>query len=235
MILFDSLISEAEELLSDYSPRKLKGAPWEEGDENAFIFADETAFELGGGTLPAVGGSFLTSRKIPSENQILLIGKDLKEIKGDTPFARLAFLRVDDGKMGSNTNELYSSIRKLDYVRYHVAPKGYMVRISPLNARESVKVRKQELKKGLSFSEVGNAYLNAYLKREEVLSATILFITEPSFPFEKLSALLSRGEEITKTLDHLMNKVQMDCHSCALQTVCGEVEELIQKEKAEQN
>lgn len=37
-------------------------------------------------------------------------------------------------------------------------------------------------------------------------------------------------ENITKALDHLLQNVKMDCHSCSLKEVCAEVEQLHQSE-----
>ena len=63
-----------------------------------------------------------------------------------------------------------------------------------------------------------------------VEAVTTLFITDPRFPFGELEALLLHTENITKALDHLLQNVKMDCHSCSLKEVCAEVEQLHQSE-----
>ena len=45
--------------------------------------------------------------------------------------------------------------------------------------------------------------------------------------YDALSQSLLRSEQITQALDHLVNKVNMDCHSCALQEICEEVEKML--------
>ena len=58
----------------------------------------------------------------------------------------------------------------------------------------------------------------------------LVFITHPDFPYKELSALTERSENITKALDHLLQKVKMDCSICGLKDICAEVEELCKSE-----
>lgn len=232
MLLFDNLIKSIKmNHIHSRAHVHLEGEKYELSNDDEIIFPNETAFELGGGSLPAIGATFITSSDLFCDNKIILIGKELSEIKKDTPFARIALLKVDDDKLGKNTNEIYQSLRKLDYVRYHVSLKGTMVRISPLSKRESIRISKDAIKKGLNFAKIGQAYIDAYLKKEEVKSATIVFITDPDSDYEELNKLMEKEENIIKTLDHLASKVKMDCSSCNLQVVCDEVEDLINSEK----
>ena len=43
----------------------------------------------------------------------------------------------------------------MEFVKYHVFPQGYMMRVSPENGREQVRVSKQALKRGISFRNIG--------------------------------------------------------------------------------
>ena len=57
-----------------------------------------------------------------------------------------------------------------------------------------------------------------------------MFITDPAFPYDRAAELIRRGEDITKTLDHLRQKVKMDCTVCGLKDICAEVEELCKED-----
>ncbi len=58
----------------------------------------------------------------------------------------------------------------------------------------------------------------------------MIFVTSDDFPYADLPALQSKIENITKALDHLMNNVKMDCHSCSLQVICNEVEKKVEQD-----
>ena len=121
---------------------------------------------------------------------------------------------------------MHLTIRKIEYTRYHLNPKGYMMRISAMNQREVVRIGKDALEEGLDFSKVGGLFLKEYHKNSKVEAVKLIFITEHEFPYEELSKLVMRSENITKTLDHLTKKVKMDCNACSLKEVCAEVEAL---------
>ena len=74
------------------------------------VLRSDMAYELGGGTLPAVGNTLLTTEEeIVREDEILPVGKDLGEIKEDTPYGRIAIVRVREDSIGMG-NKLYNSI-----------------------------------------------------------------------------------------------------------------------------
>ncbi len=202
------------------------GANWEDvGDHNLILRAD-MAFELGGGTCPAVSAMGVTSSKeFVLKDEVLLIGPDLGEIKVDQPYARIAIVRVNEDSMGDG-NALYNAIRKIEYVRYHINPRGYMTRISAKNSREPVRVSKEAIDNGLGFAQVGKLFLDTYHENKNIEAVKLIFITAPDFDYKSLSEQAKHLEDITGTIDHIFKNVMMDCGSCSLQKICDEVEGL---------
>lgn len=228
MKLYDETILSWHQLLKEQDDKKkelkVQATDWLDLGAGNMILSSDMAYELGGGTLPALGGLAVTdSKSFVPEDQILLYGKDLNQISRDTPFARLAIVRVNQDLMGEG-NVLYNAIRKLEYTRYHLNPEGYMMRISALQQRECVRVGKDGLKKGLDFATVGNMFLQQFHENPRVEAVSLIFITDPKFPYALLEQQLQKAEQITKTIDHIMKNVTMDCGSCSLQEVCDEVE-----------
>ena len=201
-------------------------ANWEDvGDHNLILRAD-MAYELGGGTHPAVSAMGVTSNTdFVSEDEVLLIGPDLKDIKEDQPYARIAIVRVAEDSMGDG-NALYNAIRKIEYVRYHINPRGYMTRISAKNSREPVRVSAAAIKEGLGFAQVGKLFVDTYHENKNIEAVKLIFITDPNFDYKSLSDQAKHLEDITGTIDHIFKNVMMDCGSCSLQKVCDEVEGL---------
>ena len=231
MKIYDEVIKNISALVSSSAPITLdKSLAWNETDQNEIIFKNETAFELGESSLYSLSGIMLTSSEsLVKDDEIVLIGQDLNEIKKDTPYARIVLARVNDKLMGEG-NAIYQNIRKIDYTRYHIFPEGFMMRISSMNQRETVRVSSKALKKGMNFSSVGQLFIDKYKSHPAVEAVKIIFINTDDFKYDELSKLLVRTENITKALDHLVNKVKMDCQSCALQVVCNEVENMVKED-----
>lgn len=231
MNLYDECFAEINKLLNDYSPKLNEDAAmWSDAGQNQLLFRGDTAYELGGKNLPAVSSVIFTddAHKV-GKDEVLLYGPDLKDINADSPYARIAMIRINSEAIGSGP-KLYSAIRRIEYTRYHLNPDGYMMRISAMTQRECVRIGRKALKDGLSFFGVGKLFIDAYRKHRDVENVKLIFVTDPDFPYEKLIDATKRSENITKALDHLINRVNMDCDICNLKNICSEVEELCKKD-----
>ena len=235
MKLYDECIGQVGRLLSGMGQTVLPmDAPCPDGGKNQLIFRNDMAYELGGGNLPALSGVLLTdSSELVSEDRVILCGEDLNRLQKDSPYARITLARVRSAEMGEGP-KLYQTIRKVEYTRYHLNPKGYMMRISTNNRRESVRISKEALAEGLNFAQVGRAFCDAYHAHPCVEAVTTIFITDPAFPYQELEKVLKKAEDMTMALDHLLQKVKMDCNACGLREVCAEVEELCKTDFPEQ-
>ncbi len=62
----------------------------------------------------------------------MVCGPDLDELNGDSHYARIALLRVGDIESDDedDTEQAFRAIQDMDFVKYHVFPKGYMIRTS---------------------------------------------------------------------------------------------------------
>ena len=233
MKLYDECFDGVGKILAAYPAKTLDltgASDWNSSGKNQIIFQSETAYELGGGTLPAVSSvAFTDSRDLVPQDEVLLIGSDLADISANTPFARIALIRVNEDKMGTG-EKLYQTIRKIEYARYHINPEGYMMRISAFTHREAARVSKTALKKGLSFANIGAFFIDEYKKQPQVEAVKLLFVTAPDFPYSELEAVMKKSEDITTALDHIMKDIKMDCATCSLKTVCDEVENLFEKD-----
>lgn len=226
MKLFDQLILDTEGLLPEkstvwnYNSNKL----WPQTKENEIIMMRETAFELGGSGKPSVNYTCVTSdeTKVPRD-EILLIGPDLRKIKANTPFARIAFLQVEEMK---TDEEAHRAIRNLEYMKYHIFPKGYMIRASSMNYREQVRIGKKEIKEGISFEMIGNTFIENYKRNPLVKHVRLIFITENIPAFPKLVEYAGKSEGIIKALDHILDSLDTDCQHCDMKIICDEVEEM---------
>ena len=225
MELYDSIITEARSLLRGAEPRRWgydEALAWRDVGESELVMQRDAAFELGGGGCPSANFTCVTSSEaLVSADEILLYGRDLGELRGDVSFARLAFLLADG--LGADDETAYQAIRDMEFVKYHVFPEGYMVRISSESNREQVRVSKAAIARGADFRRIGTAYIRGYRKDPHVRRVQVVFITDNAAVAE-LSKIAKKVDGITKTLTHILEGIPTDCGSCNLKPICDEVE-----------
>lgn len=228
MELYNELIRETSALLPetvrrwDYDP----AAAWEDAGHNELVLLRDAAYELGGGGKDAVHYTCVTtSRELVEKDEVLLWGPDLKELRADGPYARIALLRVGDIESDDGDDTAaYNAIKDMEFVKYHVFPRGYMLRVSTESHREQVRVSKQALKKGVDFRRVGCDFIRQYKKNPNVLAVKLLFVTAPQAPYAALTAHAKRASDITGALCGILEGMPTDCSACHLKPICDEVE-----------
>ena len=217
MDFFDSLIRDASVYLNRFSQKKIAFTPeksWQENEYSHVILQRDTAFELDG-----TGFNLVTSSEV--QDEIIVIGDDLDSIKGKRKFARICIVQLDTE---DDEQKNYNLIRKIDYIKYHFFPEGYMIRTSSRAHKEAVRVAKSAIKKGVSFERVGNQLISKYKNNPSVKGVKVLFVTDEKVDFSLLEEIAEKNKSISETLNHVINNVTFDCDSCNLKAVCDEVE-----------
>ena len=222
MFIYDEILKSLDSLLENYDKEHLKVDLNQEfiENKNQIIFKNDKAFELGGGSNQGFAINLIST--LPFDDEIILIGKDTNLIKKDTNYVRIAIFSCmeDDIRKGN----IYQNIRKIDYMKYQFALDGVMLRESAINGKESLVFSKKKN----SLSVIGSYLINKYKKIAIVKSVKLIFINLDDFPYDKLKNIKDREEAVTKALDHLVNKVKMDCDICKLQPICNEVSKLVE-------
>ena len=147
---------------------------WPVTKSSELVMQRDSAFELGGGTNPSVNFTLVSTENFVEEDGIFLVGDDIKNIDSDCAFARIVILETDE--IGE-AEDAYDAIRNMEFARYHVFPKGYMVRVSSLSNQEQVRISKEAKQSGINFSSIGKAYIKKYKAIKHVKNARIIFIT----------------------------------------------------------
>lgn len=221
MRLYNNIINEIKDTLVDAKPLSKGNNALNTSDKNSVIFLSDTAYELGGNQKPCVS-SLAVSNDIEFTNSVYLLGKDLNEIKADSPFGKFVFIQVEDFEDEQNT---FNKIKELEALRYHLSVDGFMTRASALNMREQIRVSKKAIQSGVTFSDYGNTLLQEYLKFSYVKSAEIYFVTDFN-DFEKLNSVAKKISQTTSALNHIFDNVMFDCSTCNLKEICDEVDGL---------
>ena len=226
MELFNSLISDTRALLENGSPKVWTYRPgdeWKEIPNSELVLQKDAAYEMGAsGKGSANYVLFTSSPDFVNEDRVLLYGPDLKDIHGDCDFARIVLLRV--GVLEGDDEKVYRTLKDIEFAKYHVNLEGYMIRMSPESYREQVRVSKQAIRKGINFRQIGNSYIKAYKQDENVLNATVIFVTQPGFDYAAMKTYAKKASDVTGTLTHILEGLPTDCSVCSLKGICDEVE-----------
>ena len=231
MELYNSIIEKVDGLLGSTTPVKYAYDPaktWEDVGGNQLIMMKESAYELGGDNKPAVNYACVSSDDYVTEDEIWVYGRDLTQISGSVPFARIVLVKVASlkGEGEEDTEPVFRAIQDIDFVKYHVYPKGYMIRSSSDSFREQVRVSREAVKKGISFERVGNSYIKEYKKDPNVLAVRVIFSTVEDADYAEMKKDAKKVRDITKTLSKILEGMSTDCHTCSLKEICDEVEGL---------
>ena len=226
MKLYDPIIKEVLAALPEgetkqypYDTKRI----WKDSGESELILKRDAAFELGGNGLPSVNFTAVTTSGMIKTDEVFLVGPDLDEIGADVPFARIVLLETEDLGEETDREKAFAAVRNLNFVRYHVFPKGYMVRVSPEGNQEQVRVSRKVIRAGIRFPYVGASYIRKYREVPEVLHARVIFVTDPAV-VPRLVPYAAKVDDITKTLTHILDGLPTDCGHCAMKPVCDEVE-----------
>ena len=226
MELYNSLIRETRSLIDGLPAKSWAYDPksaWASDSSSELVLQKDAAFELGAsGKGSANFVLFTSSEELVNEDQVVLIGRDLRDIHGDCDFARIVLLRI--GVLDDEDEAVYRTLKDIEFAKYHVYPRGYMVRISPESYREQVRVSKDALRRGINFKALGMNYIEAYKKDPNVLSAAVIFLTDPAADYTALRAMAKKSADVTGTLTHIFEGLSTDCSVCALKDICDEVE-----------
>ncbi len=224
MRLFDTIIDETMAEVKKCNGKTLSvelSRAWPDTGASEFLMQKDCAFELGGGNHPSVNYTCVTTEKLMETDEILLVGPDLPEIKGDVPFARIVILQTED--LGDDSEEQYRAVREMEFARYHVFPRGYMVRFSSTSHEERVRVSREAVQKGISFAAVGASYIQKYREAANVKHVRVIFLLQAD-AVTALQPYAGRVKDITKTLTHIFDSILADCGHCDMKRVCDEVE-----------
>lgn len=217
MEFFDSLINDVSRLIGDAGKKAFLYLPseaWHDEGHSEIVLQRDCAYELKG-----TGFNLVTSS--PFEDKILLYGNDLAEIKKDCSYARICFVSVEADADGQKA---YDLIKKIEFVKYHCFPEGYMMRSTSGTNKEAIRLSKQAVKKGISFQKIGSLLINKFKEIPEVKSVTVVFVTDENRDFASIAKIAEKSTEITKALNRIMESLTVDCDSCNLKAVCDEVE-----------
>lgn len=229
MVLYDGFINRLSELVKDKKELPRSTKELHSGSKNDIIFGRDTAFELGGSQKPCVS-TLAVSSDMHFSNKAYLVGRDLPQITGDSPFGKIVLVEIDEQ---TDDDTAFNTVKELEQIKYKFYVRDFMTRASALNMREQIRVGKNAAKSGVSFADYGQKLIDTFLQNEKVKSVEVVFLTDFN-GYKELNSVAEKIKETTSALNHILDNVMFDCSTCNLKPICDEVEgmkELHQKYK----
>ena len=229
MELYNNIIRRVRELTEGLQAKRFSCHPsdaWLDAGAFELVMSRDTACELGGDGKPAVNFTCVTSSaELVGEDEILLCGPDISALPPSSPFARISLLRVGDIESDEDdTEQAFRAIQNMDFVKYRIFPKGYMIRTSSENHREQVRISREAVRNGISFERIGNSFLKKYKEDDNILAAKVLFITAQNADYASLLKCADQERKVTLSLTKILEGMSTDCATSQLKPVCDEVE-----------
>ena len=136
MVLYDGFINRLSELVEDKKELPRSTKELQSGSKNDIIFGRDTAFELGGSQKPCVS-TLAVSSDMYFSNKAYLVGRDLPQITGDSPFGKIVLVEIDEQ---TDDDTAFNTVKELEQVKYKFYVRDFMTRASALNMREQIKI-----------------------------------------------------------------------------------------------
>lgn len=256
MQLFDAMILRVRELFQGLPARSYAyeaEKAWPENPDFEMIFQKDVAFELGagkGGSAnltcvtddpkvfggkaqgassardAAAQGGGLAQGSDAVQSQVLVYGPELSEIQGNVSYARICEVLVAPGVASAETRGLLALLQDIEFVKFHVYGKGFMMRTSGQSAKEQVRVSKKALQDGITFERIGDTFISHYLKIPGVLAVRVSFVTLDAFHYEKIGEEAGVAVAIRNSLSKIQKGLPTECGTCSIREICNEVEGL---------
>ena len=227
MHLFDGTIGEIRSYMDqkgrervgrEYYPSAI--VSWPEAGKRDIVLQSDAGLELGHPRDEAV--SFLVwteDLSLIKDGRITLIGPEI----GESGNKNLSFGRaVLIGGHGFNEENAYDRHREMDFLRYELSFKGYMMRAVFQYMREWSRVSNEAIERGFSFEVIGNEFILRLREKEYIDAVEILFVTSSPEDVIELKEIGEHAMNYVQAMTRMIEEMDLDCGSCEYQDVCSE-------------
>lgn len=232
MHIFDKPIGKILEQLKAQNLVKLDDVPAIKlSEKNIFLMERDTAIELGGYPEESINiyvpssnmknlASHLSGDGDSFGSGVYCIGNQELLKEKHVSFGKIVLLETEE----IPDNKWYEFTQKELMTDSRIRMEDVMLRQSSTHYNINLKVGKSAMKNGFSLPAFGKTVYESFLKLEEVKSVTVILIIGESRLYKSLLEDAEKIKEITLTLNHIFDGIDMDCGHCNLVEICNEVE-----------
>jgi CO dehydrogenase/acetyl-CoA synthase beta subunit len=228
MELFTHIIKTLSDFVDSTSPKRTwiekPINPWPPGGSRNIVLKEDMGLELGSPERESVSCLLWTGDLSSIEDgKITLIGPDFFESLGESlPFGKVILAGVE----GFTEDNAYERHKELDFLRYDLDLKGFMMRAVSQYMREWCRISRDALSKGFSAQTLGSSLINLFREKPYVKAVEVLFFTSSTTDVSRLREITAPAEKIISAMNKMVNEMEFECGSCDYQEVCNEADGL---------
>jgi CO dehydrogenase/acetyl-CoA synthase beta subunit len=197
---------------------------WPTGGGRNIVLKEDMGLELGSPEKDSVSCLLWTEdlSRI-TDGRITLMGPDFTECMGKSlPFGKVVLVGVE----GFDEDNAYDRHKDMDFLRYELDLKGFMMRAVSQYMREWCRISRETLSQGFSARNLGSSLIRLFRDRPYVKTVEVIFFTSSTDDVHKLKEITSPSEKVISAMNKMASEMDFECGSCDYQDVCDEAEGL---------
>jgi CO dehydrogenase/acetyl-CoA synthase beta subunit len=228
MELFTDTILEVRALLAQTSGGRswpaAGGPPWPAGGGRNIVLKEDMGLELGSPQMESLSCLLWTQDlSLIEDGKIILAGPDFPESRGmSLPFGKVVLAAVE----GFTEDNAYDRHKDLDFLRYSLDLKGFMMRSVSQYMREWCRIATSAIRDGFSVRILGSELIRLFHTKPYVKAVEVIYVTSSPEDVIRLREITSPAERIIAAMNKMAAEMDFDCSSCDYQDVCDEADGL---------
>jgi CO dehydrogenase/acetyl-CoA synthase beta subunit len=201
------------------------GTPvWPAGGGRNIVLREDMGLELGSPQKESLSCLLWTQdSSLIEDGRITLAGPDLPESQGmSLPFGKVVLAAVE----GFTEDNAYDRHKDLDYLRYDLDLKGFMMRSASQYLREWCRIAASALRGGFSVRILGAELIRLFRTKPYVKAIEVVCFTSSPGDVARLREITSPAERIIAAMNKMAGEFDFDCSSCDYRDVCDEADGL---------
>ena len=197
---------------------------WPSGGGRNIVLKDNMGLELGNPEKDSVSCLLWTGdlSRI-ADGRITLVGPDFPECMGKSlPFAKVVLAGVE----GFDEDNAYDRHKELDFLRYDLDLKGFMMRAVSQYMREWCRISRESLAQGFSVPVLGSSLMTLFKGMPYVKAFEVIFFTSSTNDVHRLKEITAPAEKVIAAMNKMASEMDFECGSCDYQEVCDEADGL---------
>jgi CO dehydrogenase/acetyl-CoA synthase beta subunit len=197
---------------------------WPGGHGRNIVLKEDMALELGSPEMESVSCLLWTENlSAITDGRITLVGPDFQESVGKgLPFGKVVLLGVE----GFTEDNAYDRHKELDFLRYDLDLKGFMMRAVSQYMREWCRISRESLSQGFSALLLGSSLMTLFKGMPYVKASEVIFFTSSTEDVRMLKEITSPAEKVIAAMNKMASEMDFECGSCDYQDVCDEADGL---------
>jgi len=197
---------------------------WPSGKGRNIVLKDDMGLELGNPEKDSVSCLLWTGdlSRI-TDGRITLVGPDFPECTGKSlPFGKVVLAGVE----GFDEDNAYDRHKDMDFLRYELDLKGFMMRAVSQYMREWCRISRDALSRGFSARTLGSSLIRLFRDRPYVKAVEVIYFTSSTDDVTRLKEITVPAEKVIAAMNKMASEMDFECGSCDYQDVCDEADGL---------